>query len=271
MHKGYIYKITNLVNGMVYIGATKYIKRRFSQHINTAKNIKENTKLYNAIREFGEENFKFEELLCIKRESLEALRGDLSELELFNISSHDSLNNGYNMSISKIGTLEQKKNTLSTHSKETRKRMSENLKGSKRTAEQCERSSDSKKQKVICLNDNKIFNSIAECANFYKISTKISSKVCRGVEDFKGLKFRYIDKNNNILPIQELPKNRYIKCSNGKIYFNIPSASRDIGTNTRAIHAVLSKVTNSSMKKTFQWIYEDETEELLSNGYSWFI
>lgn len=270
MYKGYIYKITNLVNGMVYIGATKYIKTRFRQHVNNAKKNNKG-KLYDAIREFGEENFKFEELLCIERENLELLKESLSELEILNINFHNSLNKGYNMIIGKLGSLNIDKSTLSTHSEETRKRMSENLKGSKRTEEQCKRSGDSKKQRVICLNDNKIFEGILDCVNFYKIPSKIQSKVCKGLEDYKGLKFRYIDKNNNILPIQDLPKKRYIKCSNGKIYFNIPSASRDVGTNTRAIHAVLSKITNSSMKKTFQWVYEDEAEDLLSNGYSWFI
>ena len=54
-----IYKITNKVNGKFYIGVTKS-KYRFSQHISRANGENKNKPLYNAIRKYGEENFKYD-------------------------------------------------------------------------------------------------------------------------------------------------------------------------------------------------------------------
>ena len=52
-----IYKITNLVNGKVYIGASKNIEKRWSVHRNGHTAIAED------LQTFGLENFKFEVLL----------------------------------------------------------------------------------------------------------------------------------------------------------------------------------------------------------------
>jgi len=53
-----IYKITNKINGKVYIGQSIDIERRFRDHKNcTAKNL-----LSAAIKEYGLENFDFEVL-----------------------------------------------------------------------------------------------------------------------------------------------------------------------------------------------------------------
>lgn len=61
---GVIYKITNVINGKMYIGQTTktYINDRWCQHKNNARNGK-SSYLYNAIRKYGEENFKFKVLL----------------------------------------------------------------------------------------------------------------------------------------------------------------------------------------------------------------
>ena len=61
---GYIYKITNLINGKIYIGQTRFnVQRRFHQHLYEAKKGELNFPLYSAIRKYGEENFKIE---CIE-------------------------------------------------------------------------------------------------------------------------------------------------------------------------------------------------------------
>lgn len=66
--RGYIYKITNLVNGKVYIGKTTYkdIKKRFTQHEYYAlvRHGGSSTTIHQAIRDFGIENFKIN-LECI--------------------------------------------------------------------------------------------------------------------------------------------------------------------------------------------------------------
>lgn len=55
--KGSIYKITNLINGKVYIGqTTQPIEKRFKSHC-----YKDGcTKLYNAMKKYGKSNFSIE-------------------------------------------------------------------------------------------------------------------------------------------------------------------------------------------------------------------
>ena len=53
-----IYTITNQVNGKRYVGQSIHIETRWKQHIYTALNIpEEKTKIYNAIRKYGLNNF----------------------------------------------------------------------------------------------------------------------------------------------------------------------------------------------------------------------
>lgn len=88
-----IYKITNLVNGKIYIGKTKYTKeKRLKEHFKCAEQGC-NTFLYNAIRKYGKENFIIEELDIAKSIS------ELNKKEKFWIDKLDSRNRliGYNV------------------------------------------------------------------------------------------------------------------------------------------------------------------------------
>lgn len=57
-----IYLITNTVNGKRYVGKTKYtVAHRFSQHCSRDDY---NTYLHNAIRKYGKDKFRVEEICC---------------------------------------------------------------------------------------------------------------------------------------------------------------------------------------------------------------
>lgn len=84
-----IYKITNLCNGMVYIGQSNDIFRRWGEHKRKRK--KQNTLLYKAMNEYGIENFSFEVLEECEVE-------ELNQKEKYYINKYNSLENGYNMS-----------------------------------------------------------------------------------------------------------------------------------------------------------------------------
>lgn len=85
-----IYKITNQCNGKIYIGQSKDIEERWKEH--KRKMWVRNTLLYQAMREFGIDNFTFEVI-----EECEII--NLNDKEKYYISKYNTMNpNGYNMS-----------------------------------------------------------------------------------------------------------------------------------------------------------------------------
>lgn len=90
-----IYKITNKINGKVYIGQSKYIERRWNRHRSAAFNPNDhnyNIHLYRAIRKYGLENFSFEVLEECKVE-------ELNEKEVYYIKLYNSFFEGYNLTL----------------------------------------------------------------------------------------------------------------------------------------------------------------------------
>jgi hypothetical protein len=106
---GCIYKITNLQNEKCYIGKTvqeyeKYIESHFKKAVNK-KDLKEDKKgkyLYNAIREEGRENFKWEILrFCYSEKELNDM--EICFVSLFKSFGSDGITfdtvYGYNMTV----------------------------------------------------------------------------------------------------------------------------------------------------------------------------
>lgn len=89
-----IYKITNLVNGKIYVGKTIHdLKVRIGQHKNDSKSTTRSysSKLYNAIKKYGWDSFKWEIVEKCKNES------ELNEREIFWIKNLGTINGGYNI------------------------------------------------------------------------------------------------------------------------------------------------------------------------------
>ena len=80
-----IYKVTNKINGKVYIGQSVDIGRRWRQHM-TAK---DDTYFHKAIQKYGVENFEWEVIEQCKKKDLDAR-------EIYWIEYYDSFNKGYN-------------------------------------------------------------------------------------------------------------------------------------------------------------------------------
>lgn len=81
-----IYKITNQVNGKVYIGQSKKIENRWEEHRQTSIDLKRNEynyPLYQAFRKYGLENFTFEVIE-------ECLPKELNQKEIDYISLYES-------------------------------------------------------------------------------------------------------------------------------------------------------------------------------------
>jgi len=97
MYEGYIYCITNQINGKQYIGqTTRTIEKRWREHIK--KHGGEFSYIDNSIFKHGYENFSLEEIDYCKLESQELLKEKLNYLEIMYIENFGSLvPNGYNL------------------------------------------------------------------------------------------------------------------------------------------------------------------------------
>ena len=90
----WIYKITNSINNKVYIGqSVRPIEQRFHRHIQDAESGRLDTHLARAIRKYGKENFIIEEV-----EKIEDPK-ELTEREKYWINYYNSYDEGYNASL----------------------------------------------------------------------------------------------------------------------------------------------------------------------------
>ena len=89
--RGFIYKITNTINGKSYIGQTiQNVKERFYQHcaIKCSKAVS-NMAIHRAIKKYGKSNFTVEVI-----EEIDS--ANLNDRERYWIKYYNSYNNGYN-------------------------------------------------------------------------------------------------------------------------------------------------------------------------------
>lgn len=106
-----IYKLTCSINNKLYVGYTKNtLDKRFTEHVRKSKG-KTNTKLYNAMRKYGINNFTIEALEITNSKQI-AL-----ELEIQYIKKLNTLYEGYNMTIGGDGGTTTKDRNLTQEHK----------------------------------------------------------------------------------------------------------------------------------------------------------
>lgn len=141
-----IYKATNIINGSIYIGkTTRRLNDRKKQHLAQSGN--DNLLFHRAIKKYGKEKFKFEVIFnCLSVK-------ELNEMEKFFIANYKATNELYNMTDGGDGPLHM------VHSEESKKRISQSLKGkvvSKETREKLSRAN--KGQIPWCAGKTGIFS-----------------------------------------------------------------------------------------------------------------
>lgn len=247
----YIYKITNLINGKLYIGqTTKSIEKRFVRHINDALNGLD-THFAKAIRKYGKDNFKIELLDDSAKDQEE-----LNQLENYYIHKYNTLQNGYNETDS---TFRSGGNTYAGRTKEemeiTKKRLSESKKGGK----------NPRATKVKCKNiktdQEIIFDSFSECAEYFQEpSHNFITRRCLGKTKcaYNGeWLFAYVDKDyptdyttykNNRRSVQIIIVSPN---SNEKIFFPSYTAAE------KKFDFPRNSLSKAALKKGFPFTYRD--------------
>lgn len=232
--KVYIYKITNLINNKIYIGQTINIEERWRHHreIPYRKNSKErNRPLYRAIKKYGLDNFKFE--IIDEVGNLEIA----NEKEIYYISKFNSSidENGYNLELGGNNGLK---------SDYTKEKISKAHKGYGGGSFGKRKGESYRAIRVKCLNNNKIYPSIMDCADdLFGVDTELSKKASIKISNiinpnsnkftYKGYSFRAIDDNGDVIEKNTKPLShgkynkgmKIIEINSKKVFDTIQEAS----------------------------------------------
>lgn len=224
---GYVYLSTCVVTNKVYVGITiqKFYKRR-CEHIKVSFN--SNDKAYNhhfhrAIRKYGKENFKWEVLETIKKETREELIQELKRLEIKYIKKYNSKQNGYN-----------------------------STDGGDSSCIECKR--------IKIYSDNgellEIMNNAAEVSNKYKIPKNTIWSICGKFSYYtkwrnKRIIFRYEDDNitkEDLEKIQSINYDNYI--TQYDLCGNIINRFDSISDASKILNLNRSRITDCCSSKT---------------------
>ena len=167
MFKGYIYRhwiINDKGQEKSYIGQTTEdnVEKRWGKNGKgyAPEKEKEPTKFYNAIKKYGWDNFSHKILFIIECETKEELVFWLDEWEKYYIEKYDSFYNGYNSTAGGGNGI---------RSEETKRKLSEALKGKPSSHKGIPHSEETKRKigkasskKIICLETKHAFDSIKQ-------------------------------------------------------------------------------------------------------------
>ena len=177
-----VYKITNLVNGKVYIGASKDIERRWSSHRRSVK-----SPIHSDLETYGLENFKFEILLECPEDMLAQW-----ERDMICLYDADDPEKGYNdkgdrpYSLKTSESLKGHKpwskgkpawNKGISYSEETKRKISEKLKGRIFSDETKHRMSESQKGKHNITHSEETKRKISEANKGHIVSEETKRKI----------------------------------------------------------------------------------------------
>lgn len=194
-----IYKVTNNVNGKIYIGQTiRTIDERISEHQR-----KKNSLIGKAIKRYGIESFTIESIETVTTIEM------LNNREIYWIKHFKCMvPNGYNQCVGGNNTMgfthrEESKQKMSesksklymgennpfygkTHSIEAKQKMSKQRKGRTLSEEWKRKIGESCQKKVVNLDTGEIFDSVKLASQKYNLKATHISSVCNGKRKTTG-------------------------------------------------------------------------------------
>lgn len=195
-----IYRITNLITGLSYIGQTTVsIEERWKRHCKDPACIR----LYNSIQKYGPHKFKIEVIEELSNQAT------LDEREVFWIEKLNTLSpNGYNLRLGgRTGrhSLETRQRMSKvrlgwTPSEQTRKKMSEGKLGKPSSFKGRTHSDEAKREngrkhskQLICLTNGKFYPSAKAAAEDLNLNVNSVSSVASGSRNSVfGYTFKYL-------------------------------------------------------------------------------
>lgn len=250
-----IYKITNLVNGKLYIGQTINYKERIRQHkqIPFRENSKERHKpLYKAMIKYGLDNFKFE--IIDTANSIE----ELNEKEVYYIEKYDTCvdnDNGYNL---------DKGGSNGHKSEETKKKIGDAQRGILNHAYGKRGGDCHNAKRIINVTKNKVYPSMLDCAvEEYgdKKYLKQISKVCDPKSNrysYKGNVYKLLDNKGNTIDKEYVKVNdafnkiQVVDLLSGKVFDSITETAKYFKISDGMVRdRIYNRIKNDKYNKEF--------------------
>lgn len=211
-----VYKITNLLNGDIYIGSTRtYFWKRFREHLKFNSK-KHNCILYKAIIKYGIQNFKFDVLEVIEDPKI------ILEKEEYYINN---LSPSYNICLKPTrGGCPNLNRKLSTEWKENIRIKSSEYKHSEEVLKKVRDNNKKGSSKLKITKGNKVFEgSLIECARYIGCDTSNINLAIRGKQSHsKGWKIEVLKKQSKkitvFLETENITFDSFGKCEK---YFNM--------------------------------------------------
>lgn len=242
-----IYKITNKINGKIYIGqTTRTLKERWSDYIKEYKYIKEDSKnlrlIIKAFRKYGIDNFE-----------ITVLEDSIETLEELNNKERDYILK-YNCTDKTIGyNIEFGGNGFGKHTEEQKRKISEAQLGEKNHMWGIKGELNKCSKKVIELTTGKIYASATEATEKLNLGVNAITKVCacaRGDRNSThNLVFRYLDDELNPIYV-DLPKSEkevkyVIDIDHNITYDSVEDASKKLNIKPEYIRTSCNKGTKT--------------------------
>ena len=200
-----IYKITNKINGKVYIGqTTRTLSERIQGYKKEYKWKSNSRPIIRAMNKYGFENFEF----SIIEEDINS-KEQLDEKEKYYIKKYKSLcsQKGYNVELGGNG--------VGKHSEETKKKIGQAQLGEKNHMFGVKGYGNQSSKEVIELTTGQRFGSASVAAEELKLGFSHVCAVARGERGSTGgYVFRYLDKNGDIIQPQSCAKIKSLKTRN---------------------------------------------------------
>lgn len=186
---GFIYKVTNKINGKIYIGQTSGItpEERFKQHVKEAKVKQYNRPFHLAINKYGAENFIVEKIEEVSSEILS--EREKYWIKYYHSYIHDENANGYNTTMGGEGTIKYDYAKLAQEYEQTKslaqaaKNCSCGISTIRRAREfyNLPQYNRSEGVAVVAYNDKEelTFNSIKQAAEYLALSLNKNSQTIR--------------------------------------------------------------------------------------------